>query len=209
MIKRILIIITTSLLLFTSCGKAETYDKRKLKEGDIIFQETRGRQSRAIKLATHSRYSHVGIIFKYQNNLHVFEAVQPVRITKLNDFINRGVNRHFVIKRLHKSKKYLTIDNLRRMKIFGKKFLGKNYDLYFEWNNDRIYCTELVWKIYHRVLGIKIGKLQKLKDFDLKHSYVKKLMKERYGKNIPYNEPVISPMAMYKSKLLKTVFKVN
>ena len=35
----------------------------KLRNGDSIFQETASAQSRAIQLATHSRYSHVGIVY--------------------------------------------------------------------------------------------------------------------------------------------------
>ena len=35
-----------------------------IKEGDIIFQTSTSSQSKAIQLATHSKYSHVGIIFK-------------------------------------------------------------------------------------------------------------------------------------------------
>lgn len=38
-------------------------DISKLKEGDIIFQETKSEQGTAIKLATNSRYTHVGILF--------------------------------------------------------------------------------------------------------------------------------------------------
>lgn len=30
-------------------------------------------------------------------------------------------------------------------------------------------------------------------------------MKERYGNNIPFNEPVISPAAIFNSELLVTV----
>jgi len=199
----------TLILISATCNAGTKYHKSKLKEGDIIFQETVSPQARAIKLATSSRYTHVGVIFKYHNILHVFEAVQPVRITKLRTFINRGLNGHFVIKRLIRDKQYLTKNNLKKMKSYGRYFLGKNYDIYFEWSNRDIYCTELIWKIFYKVLKIRLGKLQKLKEFNLKHPYVQKIMKRRYGNNIPYNEPVISPDAMFRSKHLKTVFNVD
>lgn len=173
-----------------------------LKEGDIIFHESNGEQSYAIKLSTRSRYTHAGIIFKYNNQYKVLEAVQPVKITDLNSFIKRGVNNHFVIKRLKNSDTVLTTGTVVQMKTIGKSYIGKNYDLYFEWNDDRIYCTELIWKIYHKATGIEVGNMQRLKDFDLSHPYVKNLMKKRYGNNIPYDELVISPQAMFDAENL-------
>ena len=89
--------------------------------------------------------------------------------------------------------------------MVAAKMIGKDYDLYFEWSNDRIYCSELVWKIYKQGAGLEIGQLQKLKDFDLEQPAVKQKLKERYGKNIPADEKVISPSALFDSKLLYTV----
>ena len=49
-----------------------------LKDGDIIFQTSLSNQSKAIQLATNSKYSHCGIIYKSGNDFYVFEAIQPV-----------------------------------------------------------------------------------------------------------------------------------
>ena len=59
------------------------------------------------------------------------------------------------------------------------RFQGKPYDLSFEWSDDRIYCSELAWKIYDRGLGLRVGRLQKLRDFDLSDPAVRQKMKER------------------------------
>lgn len=53
------------------------------------------------------------------------------------------------------------------MKEYGNSLLGKHYDLYFEWSENRIYYTELVWKLYEKFTGIRIGELKTLKEFDL------------------------------------------
>ena len=91
------------------------------------------------------------------------------------------------------------------MKSVGASFNGKDYDLYFEWSDDKIYCSELVWKIYKRAVGIEIGKLKTLNEFDLSNPLVKNKLRERYGNNIPLNELVISPGDMFESDLLETV----
>jgi uncharacterized protein YycO len=180
-------------------------EQNEIKDGDIIFQTSLSRQSQAIQLATKSKYSHCGLIYKNGKDFFVFEAVQPVKQTSLDKWIARGQYGKYVIKRLKNADQVLTPKMLTKMKKIGNEFKGKNYDLTFEWSDDKIYCSELIWKIYQRTTGIEIGKLEKLKDFDLTNEAVKKKMEERYGNKIPKEEIVISPVAIFDSKLLKTV----
>ena len=179
--------------------------KSELQNGDIIFQTSKSRQSKAIQLATKSKYSHVGIIYKNGNDYYVYEAVQPVKLTPLKNWINRGKNGKYVVKRLINAQNILTAENLKKMKSIGNTFKNKNYDIYFDWSDKEMYCSELVWKIYKRALNIEIGKLEKLKDFDLTNPEVKKIIKKRYGNNIPLNETVISPVSIFNSENLETV----
>jgi|LakMenE18May11ns_1017448.scaffolds.fasta_scaffold9665948_2 uncharacterized protein YycO len=180
-------------------------DQDEIQNGDLIFQTSLSEQSKAIQLATKSEYSHCGIIFKEGNDYYVFEAIQPVKRTPLDKWIARGKDSEYVIKRLKNAEQVLTPTTISKMKQVGEEFRGKNYDLTFEWSDDKIYCSELIWKIYQRATGIEIGKLEKLSDFDLTSDAVKKKMKERYGNKIPLNEIVISPASIFNSELLVTV----
>lgn len=135
----------------------------------------------------------------------VLEAVQPVKFTPLQEWVKRGQGGHVVIKRLLDSDRRLDTETLARMKGVEKRYLGKPYDLTFEWDDRRIYCSELVWKVYKEGAGVELGSLQRLKDFDLTHPAVQKKMRERYGERIPMDEPVISPQAMFECPLLTTV----
>lgn len=180
-------------------------ESQTLKSGDIIFQTSQSSQSKAIQLATRSEYSHMGIIYMEGDQTFVYEAVQAVKSTPLKEWIARGKNQHYVVKRLKNSEEVLTTETLNKMKAVGNKFKNKNYDLYFEWSDDRIYCSELVWKIYFEATGISIGTLQELQDFDLSSPQVKQKLKERYGDKIPLNEKVISPASMFNSDVLMTV----
>ncbi len=180
-------------------------DKNEIKNGDLIFQTSLSGQSKAIQLATNSKYSHCGIIYSDNGQYYVFEAIQPVKTTPLDKWIARGKDGHYVIKRLKNADQILTTETLQKMKQEGEKFKGKNYDLTFEWSDDKIYCSELIWKIYQRAAGLEIGKLEKLSDFDLTNEAVKQKMKERYGNKIPMDEIVISPKAIFDSELLETI----
>jgi len=179
--------------------------EEEIKSGDIIFQTSKSNQSKAIQLATHSKYSHMGIIYVNKDKYFVYEAVQPVKLTPLQTWINRGENGHYVIKRLKNAEEILTPSVIEKMRLTGEKYNGKPYDIYFEWTDDKIYCSELVWKIYKEAVNLEIGNLQKLSDFDLSNEIVEQKLKARYGANIPMNEKVISPVAMFESDYLMII----
>ncbi|HYG15448.1 MAG TPA: YiiX family permuted papain-like enzyme [Bacteroidia bacterium] len=176
-----------------------------LKEGDLIFQSSSSGQGLAIQMATGSKYNHVGMLYKKNGKLMVLEAMQPIKITALESFISRGDNKHYVVKRLKEN--VLNDSILTLMHKEADKHVGKNYDLYFGWDDSLIYCSELVWKIYDRTLGIQVGTLQKLKDFDLSNPIVQYKLAERFGDDIPYEENVISPARIFESDKLATVLE--
>lgn len=180
-------------------------DQGEIKDGDLIFQTSLSGQSAAIQLATNSKYSHCGIVYRDNGRYYVFEAVQPVKTTPLEKWIAKGKRGHYVIKRLKNAEHILTKEALRKMKQEGEKLKGKNYDLTFEWNDDKMYCSELVWKIYKRATGLEVGRLETLRDFDLTNEIVQQKMKDRYGDKIPMDEIVISPKAIFEDEQLMTV----
>lgn len=112
---------------------------------------------------------------------------------------------HYVVRRLKDADRLLTETAIKKLRREARRLQGKPYDLTFEWSDDRIYCSELVWKIYDRAMSVRIGRLQKLREFDLSDPAVKQKMKERYGSKAPMEEPVISPGEMFEAANLVTV----
>ncbi|MCX8730250.1 YiiX family permuted papain-like enzyme [Gilliamella sp. B2969] len=194
--------VSVLVLLLTSFICVADY---KPQDGDIIFQSSQSRQSLAVQQATNSPYSHMGIIFIKNGKPYVFEAANKVVYTPFEKWINRGKNRKYIIKRLKDHP--LSQQEISHLKQVAHSFENKPYDIWFGWDDTYIYCSELVWKIYDRALALKIGQLQRIKDFNLSAPAVKQKLKERYGNNIPYQERVISPVAMFNSPLLITVDK--
>jgi hypothetical protein len=173
-----------------------------LRDGDIIFHSSRSAQSAAIERATNSPYSHMGVILHRDGQPFVYEAIATVRYTPFAKWTARGDGGKYVVKRL---KAGLTATQAKKLRASAAAFAGKPYDLYFEWSNERIYCSELVLKMYQRAVDVEIGHRQKLREFDLSDDMVKAKMRERYGAHVPLDEPVISPSAMFDSPLLETV----
>ena len=173
-----------------------------LQEGDIVFRNEAGNFSKAIQLATHSPYNHVGMIFMRKGKPYVLEAVGPVKFTSLDRW---WIDGHCAAKRLKKAKAILTPEVLRKMEALAEKYLGKKYSFTFAWSEESFYCSGLVWKIYHDTTGLELGKFRKLKEFDLSSPLVKRELKKKYGALIPLDLKVISPADMFQSDLLVPV----
>lgn len=185
--------------------KVESKKIGAFQNGDIIFQISLSGQGKAIQLATKSNYTHCGLVVEKDKQFYVFEAEAAVQIVPLKQWIERGQNQHFVVKRLKNAEKILTKTTIENITKESLKHHKKRYDIYFSWSDEAMYCSELVWKIYRNTTKIEIGKLQKLKDFDLTSNEVKQKLKERYGNQIPLEEDVISPQSIFESDKLEEI----
>ncbi len=181
----LVLVITTMVasVFVSSCGQKQGHELVKEQEmvvpqdGDIVFHESSSRQSPIIKLAQNSKWTHCGIVFHIGDKAYVYEAVEPVKYTPLTDWIARGKGGVYCAKRLDNP---LPAQTIEKMKAVGAKYKGKHYDTLFQWSDNKIYCSELIWKIYSQGA-------------------------ERYGNKFDPSEQLVSPNALYKSKLLKEV----
>lgn len=202
---------TTKIFIFIICFLGSHCfggpSGKPFQEGDIVFQVHPSDQMEAIQLSSHCKYTHMGIVLAnpYNGKLYIYEAIGPVKFTSIPDWIAQGVGSHFVAKRLKKAETVLTPAVLKKMESVAMEYYGRPYDWLFQWSDERIYCSELVWKIYDRSTGQEIGHPKKMKAFDLSSPTVQKMLKERYGDKVPWDEPVISPGQMFESDLLTTV----
>jgi hypothetical protein len=144
----------------------------------------------------------MGLVLVRDGQPLVLEAAATVRYTPLGSWIARGEGGHFVLKRMRRP---LTPDQLARLRAAAAVLVGKPYDPAFEWSDRRMYCSELVWKVYERGTGTPLGRLQHLRDFKLDDPIVRGTLRERYGDHIPFDEIVISPAAVFASSHLTTV----
>lgn len=174
------------------------------KAGDIIFQESQSAQNQAIKLATGSSYTHCGIIFEKDGQLQVLEASDTVSWRPIRDWVKSGVNEHYVLMRPVKA---LDEASLAAMLASIPRYLDKPYDLLFQWSDEAIYCSELVWKIYQKA-DIELCPLKTFGDFKLDSDVVRTIVRQRYNADLPpLEEPVIAPSDLMKSPLLQVVGK--
>lgn len=105
-----------------------------------------------------------------------------------------------------KNSSLLNKSSLDKMKKYGVTLFDKDYDIYFEWSDTTIYCSEYVCKIYNNGAAIELSSLEKLSSFNLKYHRDKAILSERHGKNILLNENVVAPSQLAKFDKLITIF---
>jgi Permuted papain-like amidase enzyme, YaeF/YiiX, C92 family len=155
-------------------------DLPPLRNGDIVFQTSRGSQSSAILLASLSAYSHMGIVELGKDGAPlIVEAVGPVKSTALDDWIKRGLGGRVAIKRLTS----LTPSQGQRIIRAAHEFDGLPYDLYFMSTTDQIYCSELVRLAFSNGASITLGTIQRAKELYLDNIASKRLIKKRWQKH--------------------------
>jgi hypothetical protein len=146
------------------------------------------------------------MLIRDHGELKVLEAVQPVKLTPVAAWVARGKDGKVVVKRLRDADTILTPEALDHMRSVGRGFIGKSYDLAFEWSDQRMYCSELVWKVYDRGASVDLSASRHLSDFDLSSPPVQKVMRQRYGAHPPLDEPVVSPQDLFESSRLVEVW---
>lgn len=128
-----------------------------LQDGDIVFSGSARGQGAAIMAATGSPITHCGIAFKKDGKWMVLEAVQPVKVSELEIFMARAEKENFSVRRL---KTAITPEAYQKAAKWAEAQLGLDYDIRFGWDDQKLYCSELVWKFYQQA-GIELCKLRK------------------------------------------------
>lgn len=180
--------------------------------GDVIAHTSQSGQSKLIQMGTFSKYSHVGIIIILKGKPYVFEASGRTKYSTVENFIKRGKKEKYTVLRyqgwVNTNTKYqidLTKKQKQKIKRSARKYKGKRYDSAFKWSDKKMYCSELVWKLY-KDAGIKLSQPRKMRSFNLWIPGLKNVMKKRWGGKINLDEPVVSPKDVVKAKNLVVVY---
>src|SRR5262245_8549279 len=149
----------------------EQFDFR---DGDVVFQHWAGHPLTAvIREVTDSQFSHCGLVVHRRGEPYVLEAVGPVRYIRLKEWLTQGENGHFVQMRPRK----LSAEDIGAAINVAHKMLGQPYDIQYELDDEKIYCSELVYKAYLRGADVEIGQKEKLGDMKwrLHEAYIRAL----------------------------------
>ena len=122
-----------------------------IRAGDLVFQDLRcGVRCEAIRAVTASRYSHVGVVTIEDGERVVWEALGPVGPTSLAEWAARG---ELAIYRPELRGAPLGGENLTKLEAALRTYAGRPYDGSYRWDDERIYCSELVAKAWRAAFG--------------------------------------------------------
>ena len=178
------------------------------RDGDLIFQRSTSQQSEMVGALTRSHWTHMGVVVMEPSGPLVFEAVSPVKRTPLHAFIARGKGGNYVVKRLRDSEARLTPEVVREMKTLGARWLGRPYDSKFRWDDETLYCSEIVHKLFARGARVELGRIERARDMNLEDPRVKQALGQRFkpGEFNP-DEPVVTPDSIFRDPQLVTVLE--
>lgn len=154
MVQRLLGGLFSIALLLISCNSTTTSPgtipehNKVLNPGDIVFQDLDcGPMCDAIEAVTEGAngkdYSHCAMVIRENDSLKVIEAIGAgVVITPLEDFKRRSSK--FQVARLKKKDDAFVQRAIR----YAISLKGKPYDEVFLLNNDRYYCSELLYEAF-------------------------------------------------------------
>jgi hypothetical protein len=155
--------------------------------GDLLFQSLPHNEViDAIEGASGSPYSHCGIVVNVDGNWKVLEAVGPVKETPLAEWMAQGRERKLAVHRLKpKFRRHIP-----KMIEGARRFLGKSYDIQYELDDAKIYCSELIYKGWLYATNEPLGKLVKLGD--LRWQPHESIIRRIAG-GLPLDRPMITP----------------
>lgn len=204
MLKKALIIIAIIILLFAlpfcpmvaETFTVQTVPAKNVREGDVIFQTSLSQQSPLIQIGTRSMITHCGVVVMKNGKPYILETQRTIVLTPLDKFIARGKDGRYWLKRPDR-------DNI---KIKYDYYLGKPYDLAFKFDNGKFYCSELIYDIYLKQLGIELCEPKKVGDYLIlgsdKLPKIEKAMKKR---GITKEQYAVAPVDIFNSEHLNSV----
>ncbi len=199
MARRSLAVWLVFLTLLVSCRTRAA--EPTVESGDLVFETSSSAQSGGIQWATGSRWSHVGIVEVSPHGTSIIEALGKVSRTPWRAWKRRaGRNGGFLVLRprgLSSAQRAGAVEQ-------AKALLGRRYDPRFGWDDDRIYCSELVVKAYERGAGISLGRRERLGDLRLLG--IERAMERRWGGAVPRDLVLVTPASIAEDARLAPVY---
>lgn len=175
------------------------------RHGDLVFQSLPNPWGLdlvdTIEGATKSPYSHCGMVIWQDDQWQVIEAIGPVQIIPLAEWRARGRGKKLWAYRLRDTaQKYIPA-----MLAAMKRDLGKPYDPRYRFDDEAIYCSELLYRGWLAATGKGLGKAVALQDLDWQ-PYRKVIVAIEGTEEIPLRREMITPRDLAQATELTLVW---
>jgi hypothetical protein len=205
MVQRFLCCTFLIVWFLVSCESAPP--KEELQPGDIVFQDLDcGPMCDAIEAVTEGvngcDFSHCGMVIRENGSLKVIEAIgEGVVVNSLQDFVRRSSK--IQVARIKEADDAF----LNRAIRYAASLKGKHYDDAFLLNNDRYYCSELLYESFKAAnYGKEVFELSPMTFKEPNTNKYYPVWIDYYSKlkcPIPEGKPGLNPGSISRSKNLE------
>ncbi len=187
-----------------------------LKAGDLLFQDLNcGELCDAIESVTEGingrDFSHCGMVVQVDDTLRVIEAIgEQVQLTSLEEFFLRSGDtqeiRNVALGRLKPEHQFL-IDGASD---FALQQLGKPYDQVFLLNDEKYYCSELLYECFKEANGgeevftLQLMTFKEPETGDFFPAWIEYY--ELLNHDIPEGEPGLNPGSISRSEYIEILW---
>ncbi len=194
-----MILAALSLLAGGCSNVPQDYAPQK---GDMVFQSLpHGAMVDMIEGSTGSHYSHCGIVVEKNGAWYVLEAIGPVQEISLDAWIGHGRGNAFAVYRLKPPYR----SAIEPMITAARRYMGRPYDVHYQMDDERIYCSELLYEGYLQATNTPLGKMEKVSELNWKP--YEELMKGIEGGPVPLERKLITPRAITEAPEVELVYK--
>jgi hypothetical protein len=199
-----------TLFLQVSILNAQELILPKLQTSDLVFIDLNcGELCDAIETVTTPegkiKYSHVAMVIVKNDSTYVIEAYnEGVKMVAANVFFERNKSLNFSISRISSEYEFL----IDKINAEYKKYLGKPYDILFDIENDKYYCSELIYFILKDANNNK--ELFDLKPMTFKYNETTVAAWQKYfnenKSTVPEGKLGCNPVAISQLPFYKSIF---
>jgi cell wall-associated NlpC family hydrolase len=158
-----------------------------LQEGDLVFQALpHNPLVDAIEGASGAPFSHCGIMHQTANGWVAQWKAQ-------------ARDRLYVTYRLKPAYK----EKIPAFIIAAQAMKGRPYDHHYAWDEEAIYCSELIYKAFEKATGDKLGTMQRLGDLNWRPYAA--VMEQVEGGPVPVDRMMITPRAVTEAGQVELV----
>ncbi len=178
------------------------YLRYEPQEGDVIFQSLpHVPVVWAIEGITGSPYSHCGIVGRHKGEWVIYEAYRGVSATPLKSFLMRGRGGGFAVYRLNADSR----GHIPTTLACCETYLGRPYDIHYQLDDEKIYCSELISKAFRDASGGQLlGALSRFGDMRWQPYEI--LIRQIEKGDVPVDREMITPVGLAKARQLTPVF---
>lgn len=182
----------------------------KLCDGDFLFvandeSDFEKAVNSSTKKDSEISFSHVGVIKIENDSIFVLEASPEEGVTKTSFIYFFNKSKHITVGRLKAEYQSIIKKSIENI----EKLIGKDYDCYFDAENDKYYCSELIQQNFNDKNGNHIFEPIKMtfknSSDNANNDFWEKYF-EKLGSNIPEGENGSNPNSIYHSINIDIIF---